>query len=617
MPRFARRRWMAGLRALNGQWRMLALADAARGGVACAVPALLAALCQQPLLCWSAIAAFWTCLADEPELDRAVRARKGLVFGLLGGLASGIAIASRAVPLLPPLLAAAVVWLCALERRRGPAAGMRGLLVATSFAISAVFSVQGWAAGAQYFAYFLAGGAWAAACQALLWQTGAAPRAVRAGTRYFACAARFARCLAARSLSRPAPVGTGRRQLRSHLDAFETAAERVAGVAVIDRWRMPAARLLAQLAGLESLVEHAMPANAKARSAAWMAPPLRRLAAILDGNANALAHGLPVDDAAAARLRRAVAASRARFDACDAAAIRAWGHACLDVLDRMASTLCPAAGVPEQARACRAATAPAATPQHAHGARLALATGIAVALAAHCSLRQGQWLVLTVLFTMQPQVASTLQVSLQRMGGTVAGAVLAILLGLAIPHKPLLACAILPLAICALASRPLSYGSFTLFLTPHFILVADLASTALPPWQLAAWRVVDSLGGVLLGMAISMMAWPSWEHRSLATTARDAAHKVLGYVACAQALEAPPSVAAVQRAAALRREACLAVDKLEALVDRLRYEPFAPAHARATGRRAVAHLRALTGMATLLEDAGHPQVTPAPSPCRP
>ncbi|MBN3814489.1 hypothetical protein, partial [Paraburkholderia sp. Ac-20347] len=65
------------LRSLSHGRHRLPFSESVRGGLICAAPAVLAAAWHAPLLCWSAIAAFWTCLCD----DSGTRPRERIVQG--------------------------------------------------------------------------------------------------------------------------------------------------------------------------------------------------------------------------------------------------------------------------------------------------------------------------------------------------------------------------------------------------------------------------------------------------------------------------------------------------------------------------------------------------------
>ncbi|NWD50821.1 FUSC family protein [Pseudomonas gingeri] len=145
-----------------------------------------------------------------------------------------------------------------------------------------------------------------------------------------------------------------------------------------------------------------------------------------------------------------------------------------------------------------------------HGVCVAIATAIAVAAVHYCALDHGYWMILTVLLISQPGFAATLKVSVERVAGTVLGALIAMLLGHLVHSPLLLAWLILPLSIGTLACRNISYLAYMLFLTPHFILVAQLSQPDGSEIGLTYLRVSNSLGAALLVIMIALIVRPLW-----------------------------------------------------------------------------------------------------------
>lgn len=154
-----------------------------------------------------------------------------------------------------------------------------------------------------------------------------------------------------------------------------------------------------------------------------------------------------------------------------------------------------------------------------HGLRVALAAAISVGLVQYWSLDHGYWMTVTVLFIMQPQFSGTLKTSLERVIGTLLGGLVAAALGSFIHSPLLLAALVLPLSIGTLAGRTISYRMYTVFLTPHFILVAELGQPSTSELGLTVLRVCNSLGGALLAVGISLLIYP-WSEKSRRVTGR-------------------------------------------------------------------------------------------------
>lgn len=625
------------LRALWRERHRLPLRQALSTGLVCVLPVLAAALSRQPALGWAAIAAFWTCLQDQPE--RGVRARLalGLQFSGVGALATALAMAAHllggvpgAVPVLPAVLPAVLtalaVFVGAQLRRQGPQAGLRGQLLATACAVAGVLPAHELAAAPIFAAGFFLGGVWATLAGIGLLRQRPERRPGQAAAVFFAGAAAFSSMLAARAVGRRCWLPVGRAQLRARLDAL-VQAEQDAGLGPV--WQEGATRCLALLAGLETLLQCAADSAGRRGAAAWLEAPLRQVAAMCDVQAAAGGSGAASLALLNARLERLLNACRSRFAVPGQDQVHDWGRACVAVLRRLGMTLStlpsgptPASAAPPVVPAVRLVSkaepvaVPAAAPLPArprrawqawraavqagdplarYAVRAAAAAALAVALVNHFALPQGNWLVLTVLFVMQPNVARTMQTARQRVGGTVLGALLATALGGLTHNKLLLAAAVLPLASATMIARGLSYLSFTLFLTPHFILVADMAAAGDATLPLAGWRVANSLGGVALGIVASLLFWPEWERQSVRRAAVAALDATLAYGA--------PVLRGGEHAA-LRRAACVAIDQLETQLARLRYEPWGTTRLRLAGQRLQALLRRLTGVLTLLEMGG-------------
>ena len=210
-------------------WRgrhRLPLEEAVRGGMVCAVPAVLAALLHDPLLCWSAIAAFWTVLSDPAGAGLRRRFVAGLALGIFGALGALCAVASSSVPLFTVVLTGAVVFVGGLLRSRGADVGLRALLAATAFSVAAAFPVHGLHAATHYALYFMVGNLWALACGVAMWRTSQTEPVRRAAFIYFSGMAAFVHRMAGKAAEVRAQLasgasasGRGRAQLRAKLEA--------------------------------------------------------------------------------------------------------------------------------------------------------------------------------------------------------------------------------------------------------------------------------------------------------------------------------------------------------------------------------------------------------------
>lgn len=589
--------WRLQLRAAA---RGLAPAELLRGGLACAVPAMAAAVLQQPLWCWAAIAAFWACLADLAEAPPSRRLAAGLRFALAGALASGAGAALQPWPVAAVLLAVGLSFGAALLQGLQPRLGLRALLVATAAAVSAVLPVQDAAQAAGYALHFLAGGLWAALCHCGGRRSDRKPALWRAAAAYFEAAAGFTLALADAGI---APAG-GRALLRRRLDALHAALAQVGPQAPAGSPGRVGETLLAALAGLETLLGAAPAAPQRPLTRARLRPALAALAARLRACARTpqalpAAVGLPpppADEDLATN-------EQARLAACLAVV-----ETLHRLLDRPLGAAAASAAAPRPEPAPTPAPAPAALWRDAIGelrgrsrwaryaVRMAVSTGAAVGLAHALRLQQGNWLVITAIFVMQPGFAQTLRTSALRLSGTALGAGLALALECLLPGRLWLGASLLPLSAATLAARSVGYLSYILFLTPQFVLVAQLGATGGAPWVLALSRLLNSLGGALIGLTVSATLWPEWQRHRLHSARARAVAATRAYLAAVHGGEAG------EGAGRLRRQACLAVDELQGVSSGLGLELAGGAAARAAV--SVARLRRLIGAASLMEAGG-------------
>ena len=140
--------------------------------------------------------------------------------------------------------------------------------------------------------------------------------------------------------------------------------------------------------------------------------------------------------------------------------------------------------------------------------RVAVVTTIAVAITEIWELNRGYWVTITVIVILQPYTGVTLTRAVQRVAGTVLGALLAAGLG-AYFHDSLSVLVIATIFVaCCVALMPLNYAAFSVFLTPTFVLLAEASAGE---WNLAGTRVANTLIGGALALVGARLLWPSPE----------------------------------------------------------------------------------------------------------
>jgi uncharacterized membrane protein YccC len=152
-----------------------------------------------------------------------------------------------------------------------------------------------------------------------------------------------------------------------------------------------------------------------------------------------------------------------------------------------------------------------------HAARVALVCGFDVSLISERHVGHGYWLMLTSLIVLQPHVSGTFRRSLQRIGGTVGGGILAAFLAIVVHSQFITGVVLFPLALLSLALLPVSYAAFSFFLTPTFVL-AYLRHTG--DWQLAFLRIGNTIAGAAIAIAAMALLFPAYERERIANYLR-------------------------------------------------------------------------------------------------
>ena len=204
-----------------------------------------------------------------------------------------------------------------------------------------------------------------------------------------------------------------------------------------------------------------------------------------------------------------------------------------------------------------------------HAARVGVVALLSVIVTRALDLQRGYWATLTAVLLLQPLLPATITRGLQRVGGTIAGGMLATLIA-AIVHEPIGIgiAAIVFAGVCA-AVIQLNFGLYFLFLTPTFVLLAEVHAR---DTHLVALRITNTLVGATLAVAGALLLWPSRESTRTADRLADAIDAIAGYahnVFAAVATRAPsPSTAVI----AARRRAGRALNSADLSLDRMAAE---------------------------------------------
>lgn len=200
-----------------------------------------------------------------------------------------------------------------------------------------------------------------------------------------------------------------------------------------------------------------------------------------------------------------------------------------------------------------------------HALRVAIAVSIAMAIARGLDLSHRYWVTLTAFLLLQPQGAATRVRALQRVIGTFAGAVLAAIIPWAVADPRVMIVVVVALAGVSASVVRINYALFATFLTPTFILLAEVH--AHDP-HLIGTRIANTAIGA--GIAIlASVAWhiqPSRQFDAQLGDAYAAARAYLDEVVAAVTGNVPQPSTAVQRA---RRALGVEINRCEIALEQM------------------------------------------------
>ncbi len=508
----------------------LDIAEGVRAALACAVVIIANEWIRWPPLVYMALGANLTCFCDVGGPIR------GRIPGLLAFSFAG-AVLWAGFGVLRPLgigvvvpLACAVIFCNAFLRVYGPAAAAIGnvLTVVLVFGLDEPLSVH---AALVVAAMFVAGGLWCTVLALVIWRLYPARQARVAVAEVWDMLGELAVDL--RSLAGIADPGPQRWEAHAlaHRRAVRNALER-ARVEVLELARgrgqagqraiqaslrlETADQLFATLIGLADLLEQPPPPATAAAAA--------RLLDLLQALLHQVAHDIRHDrDERGPALEGAV--RRLGEAAGEDAALAGLGAAMADRLRVMLALSGPdggrrfgAAGAGEAAMTLRMRVLGPVRDNLTwcsvmlrHAARTAVISAPALVVTLSYETTFTHWLPYTVVLVMQPFFAATWQRALERVGGTVLGALIGGGLAM-LAHSPLaLAGLMFPLCVVGFAARQVSYGAYIACLTPQIVVLVELVEPGHSSLEVAAMRALFTLVGGVIAVAGSLLLWPSWE----------------------------------------------------------------------------------------------------------
>ena len=600
--------------------RAISLLEGLRAAVAIAVTMALGAILHIPLLGIAALGALLACFADPGGPVR-TRLLPMLLLGLLGGLVFALLpfLLSRAPP-AALLVGGIVVFIGSLSRIYGQGGLQFGNLLSVTTVLALDQPGPSFATDATIGTIFAAGAFWAALLTLGLWR-------MRPHAPARAALARTARALAALAQdladisSTPSEAALDR-HASQHRRAVREAIEQARAITLATFRRQGAAsargnRIALRLATLDLLFEalialsDSLTDQANPVSAADM---LRRIADFLTSAAPDIADDRPLTTkprtAALEALRTLVNTAPARTQPPLRAIIE---HLAVLLSSSAPPGADPALDPPNPPVITAALqTLRANLTWHSVSFRHATRTAcviIPVLFVLHrINNPFAHWLAITTILTLQPHFSATWIRAAERVGGTLAGGILAALIGLVCITPLAISLTMVQLALAAFAIRGVNYSAFIAVLTPMIVLLIEQIAPGESARLVAFSRIFFTLAGGLLAIAANLLLWPSFEANRLAeaTSEAIAAHQAYlrdSFATLTDQAKIPPERA--------RRAAGLASNNLEASIARALAEPHRGADPEL--RRAVvvdATLRRMAGRLVSLRLA-RPTLSPA------
>jgi uncharacterized membrane protein YccC len=148
-----------------------------------------------------------------------------------------------------------------------------------------------------------------------------------------------------------------------------------------------------------------------------------------------------------------------------------------------------------------------------HALRLGLIASLATLLASTLHLGRGYWIGLTVLVVLKPNFGGTIQRAVQRVIGTIVGAVLAGAISFTVRDPWLLLFCLTLLAFITFAIKTVNYGLFVISLTPLIMVILDIVHPG--AWYITLIRVLYTVIGGIMAVAGGYLLFPIWESTQL------------------------------------------------------------------------------------------------------
>ena len=165
-------------------------------------------------------------------------------------------------------------------------------------------------------------------------------------------------------------------------------------------------------------------------------------------------------------------------------------------------------------------------PRMRYALRLSISFLVGYAVSEYFEVAKGEWIVLTILFVLQPSYSETRRRLLQRTIGTFSGVVIGILIIklFTFPGQILLMLSSAYLFLFWMKKRySIGVVFITIFVLCAFNIIANKGVDVMAP------RLIDTLIGAFISFIVVRFLWPEWQYKKLPSLLSDALHKNTAY----------------------------------------------------------------------------------------
>jgi uncharacterized membrane protein (TIGR01666 family) len=165
-------------------------------------------------------------------------------------------------------------------------------------------------------------------------------------------------------------------------------------------------------------------------------------------------------------------------------------------------------------------------PRMRYAFRLSISFLVGYAVSEYFEVAKGEWIVLTILFVLQPSYSETRRRLLQRTIGTFSGVVIGILIIRLFTFNGQIVLMITSAYLFLLwMKRRYSVGVvfITIFVLCAFNIIANKGVDVMAP------RLIDTLIGALISFLVVRFLWPEWQYKKLPILLSEVIHKNTAY----------------------------------------------------------------------------------------